>query len=309
MTTENYNNSNSSSFKLGSTILGELFGGAVPTCTLFGLYICALAISIYICAENGIHGRPQKILWACMTLLSLCNVWHYGIQIKFALLAASSLSDHHIQVEKPLTQVCTVPLNINLVVGDAIVAWRTCNIWTKPKILRYLLAMLMAGNIVANIVDVVIDAVTDAANREITMDYVATSFSFAVNLLCTSLIFLKAWSYFQNFRVRPLDAGQSHSYTDLKRILTLLIESGIIFCSIQLISILVQIFTYHQETYALRIWNLALGMTRNAAAVLYPLAVFLIVNLNLSSLNDKCSVFESTFTTVIPSESRGSLAS
>ncbi|KAJ3994572.1 hypothetical protein F5050DRAFT_1809471 [Lentinula boryana] len=118
MTTENYNNS--SSFKLGSTILGELFGGAVPTWALFGLYICALAISI--CAENGIHRRPQKILWACMTLLSLCNEWHYGIQIKFALLAASSLSDHHIQVEKPLTQVRTVPLNINLVVGGAIVA-------------------------------------------------------------------------------------------------------------------------------------------------------------------------------------------
>ncbi|KAJ3994571.1 hypothetical protein F5050DRAFT_460888 [Lentinula boryana] len=84
------------------------------------------------------------------------------------------------------------------------------------------------------------------------MDYVATSFSFAVNLLCTLLIFVKDWwadiatdiflilfasllirSYLQNFRVRPVDAGQNHGYTDIKRILTLLIESGMIFCSIQ----------------------------------------------------------------------------
>ncbi|KAJ4484625.1 hypothetical protein C8R41DRAFT_868493 [Lentinula lateritia] len=138
----------------------------------------------------------------------------------------------------------------SLVVGDAIVVWRTCNMWTEHKSLRYLLSTLMLGNLATNIADVLIDITTDAANHEIVMDYVSTSVSFVVNLMSTILIFIKACS--RHIRVR--------------RILSLLMESGVTFCFIQAIYVLVQILLYQNKTYSLTLWNLALVMVRNAAA-------------------------------------------
>ncbi|KAJ3865852.1 hypothetical protein EV359DRAFT_62807 [Lentinula novae-zelandiae] len=277
---------------LGSKIFGQLSGGAIPTCALFGFYICALGISVNICSKKGFHSRSQKILYACMTLLSLCNVWHLGIQIETVLtMATALLSEHHSRKGELLARMCTVPLNINLVVGDAIVVWRTCNMWTEHKSLRYLLSTLMLGNLATNIADVLIDITTDAANHEIVMDYVSTSVSFVVNLMSTILIFIKACS--RHIRVR--------------RILSLLMESGVTFCFIQAIYVLVQILLYQNKTYSLTLWNLALVMVRNAAAVLYPLAVFIVVNLDQSMFNNRNSVPEPAFTTIIQGESLHSL--
>ncbi|KAJ3810465.1 hypothetical protein F5876DRAFT_65589 [Lentinula aff. lateritia] len=177
-----------------------------------------------------------------------------------------------------------------LVVGDAIVVWRTCNMWTKHKSLRYLLSTLMLGNLATNIADVLIDTTTDAADHEIVMDYVSTSVSFVVNLLSTILVFIKACS----------------RHTRIRRILRLLIESGVAFCFIQAVYVLVQILLYQNETYSLSLWNLALVMVRNAAAVLYPLAVFIVVNLDQSQTNNR-NVPEPAFTTISQGDSLHSL--
>ncbi|KAF8825801.1 hypothetical protein HHX47_DHR6000548, partial [Lentinula edodes] len=86
--------------------------------------------------------------------------------------------------------------------------------------------------------------------------------------------------------------NNSSRHTRIRRILSLLMESGVTFCSIQAVYVLVQILLYQNETYSLSLWNLALVMVRNAAAVLYPLAVFIVINLDQSLFNDKNSVPE-----------------
>ncbi|GAW04526.1 hypothetical protein LENED_006324 [Lentinula edodes] len=166
--------------------------------------------------------------------------------------------------------------------------------------------MLMLGNLATNIADVLIDITTDAADHEIVMDYVSTSVSFVVNLLSTILIFIKACSlprrsYNQSNGMYSINNSSRH--TRIRRILSLLMESGVTFCSIQAVYVLVQILLYQNETYSLSLWNLALVMVRNAAAVLYPLAVFIVINLDQSLFNDKNSVPEPAFTTIIQGES------
>lgn len=55
-----------------------------------------------------------------MALLSLCNVWHLGIQIETVLtMATALLSEHHSRKGELLARMCTVPLNINVIIFDS----------------------------------------------------------------------------------------------------------------------------------------------------------------------------------------------
>ncbi|KIK61699.1 hypothetical protein GYMLUDRAFT_260735 [Collybiopsis luxurians FD-317 M1] len=180
----------------GSRLYGMLLGGCIPMCMLFGVYVLALLIAVYISFEKGVPGRPQKVLWKYMILLLVCNIWNFGNQLSsiiFDVSMTSMLSEDHtaFPARKAFDRQVSNPMTINKVVGDGIIVWGAWEIWNESRVAKLILVVLMMGNIGTNVVDMLIDVTHDANDRAIVMDYVASAFSLAVNFLATLLIALK----------------------------------------------------------------------------------------------------------------------
>ncbi|KIK61698.1 hypothetical protein GYMLUDRAFT_42720 [Collybiopsis luxurians FD-317 M1] len=281
----------------GSTIF-ETLSGCILACVLFGGYFLALLVAIYISFEKGVSGRPQKILWKLMVLLLICNIWNLGQKITYVILDVWMLSDAAVLYsgEKVLARQASIPFAINVLVGDGIVVWRAWGIWTESRMAKLILVILMIGNIGTNIADVIIDITHDAFNRAIVMDYVWSTFSLAVNFFATLLIALKAWYYRRT--LRSCETKHNH----LRKILILLVESGLVYCIIQITFVLIQIFTVRSELRTLRILTIGISQIINGTAVLYPLAIFLVVNLDqsLADIIHGKSSASATLTTLAP---------
>ncbi|KAE9402380.1 hypothetical protein BT96DRAFT_991184 [Gymnopus androsaceus JB14] len=108
---------------LGEIIYGNLFGGTIFTCLLFGLYIASFSIALYTSGKTGIRGRPRKVLWGCILVLLLCNVWNFAdqiilliVDIKTTFMVSESLDtvlNTYFTLSGEVTIVDSVPFNIN----------------------------------------------------------------------------------------------------------------------------------------------------------------------------------------------------
>ncbi|KAE9402974.1 hypothetical protein BT96DRAFT_917771 [Gymnopus androsaceus JB14] len=227
---------------LGQVLYTNLFGGSIFTFLLFGLYILAFFIALCTSVKTGIQGRPHKVLWGCMIILLLCYVWNLVeqililiVDIKTTFIISGSLDtvlDTYFARVGKTDIVGSVPFNINLVVGDAIVAWRAWAIWSESRIAKLLLAVLLIGNIGTNIADIVLDVIEsdNTTFTTIPMDEISSSFSLAVNLLSTMLIAFKAWRHRQTLK---MISANTMKHSRVERILLFLVESGVVYCSIQ----------------------------------------------------------------------------
>ncbi|KAE9402378.1 hypothetical protein BT96DRAFT_991183 [Gymnopus androsaceus JB14] len=255
---------------LGQILYSNLFGGNIFTCLLFGLYILAFSISLYPSAKTGIRARPRKVLWACIIVLLLCNVWSFAnqiialiVDIKTTFMISDSLEtvlDTFIARDSKVSIVD----NLNLVVGDAIVAWRAWAIWSESRIAKFLLAILMMGNIGTNIADILLDSIDTDSSAAIPMDEISSIFSLAVNLLSTMLIAFKVWRHRQTLKMVSV---KKTKHTQVEKILLFLVESGVVYCAIQCLYVIIQIFaTKLGNPVGLETWNIGIGQVAEGTA-------------------------------------------
>ncbi|KIK71498.1 hypothetical protein GYMLUDRAFT_90450 [Collybiopsis luxurians FD-317 M1] len=172
-------------------------------------------------------------------------------------------------------------MNVNILVGDGILIWRTWRVCSDLKSAKYLLVILMAGSVGTNVADIVVNTIEDAIDRSIVMNCIFPAFSLAVRLLGTSLIALTAWKLRRQKRGTILE---KMNCSGVGIVLRLLVESGMIYCACQATFILIQILNMRSESQTTQILTLAISMITNAVTVLNPLAVFLVAHLNRSPL-------------------------
>ncbi|KAE9404190.1 hypothetical protein BT96DRAFT_441154 [Gymnopus androsaceus JB14] len=239
--------------------LGEtLYGGAdminlIGNCVMYGLYALSFFTALYMFCSKPLKGPTHRALLALLIIVffSLTGDFidrngSHLLFISFALVhpIPNTIQDLSISIDAasdrdvPWQAIQFWGPTINLCIGDGLVLWRAWVVLDlRQKGKRYLLAfvlmLLMVGNIGVNVVDAIYDDIgldIQLADGAITLDWVSLVVSLVVNAFATTLIGLKAWGlHRQSKGIHHLQTQQS----PVKKVLLILVESGLGFCMIQ----------------------------------------------------------------------------
>ncbi|KAF9071955.1 hypothetical protein BDP27DRAFT_1496511 [Rhodocollybia butyracea] len=131
------------------------------------------------------------------------------------------------------------PALINLLLSDGVVVWRASALYHQSKFWRFILAILMIANISLNVADSIWDNVNENIefSNSAVLDWLSVVFSMSVNMVATILFSYKAWNHHQY--MRGLNGSLALRGTRAQKILNLIVESGVIFCTVQFMYIIV----------------------------------------------------------------------
>ncbi|KAE9404091.1 hypothetical protein BT96DRAFT_917066 [Gymnopus androsaceus JB14] len=245
---------------------------------LYGVFIIPAIMAIYLFLING---YSRKVLLACMIMVILMNTWNYivntaGVTIARGLeggfIAANVASE-------PWGAQDSWPGTITLLISDAIVTWRACVVWPTTRLVWYMLIAIMIGNIAINIAGCIVqDTVLDFLGP-ISLDLACLFISFGVNLIATLAIGLKVW--YHHHATQALYSNRKQKFSPTSRILLLLVESGALFCILQLLIAILTVLGANApllsplESAFRIITEFFTGITS-----IYPMAIIIMLNLN-----------------------------
>ncbi|PIL28082.1 hypothetical protein GSI_09836 [Ganoderma sinense ZZ0214-1] len=171
--------------------------------------------------------------------LSVSYNGYYSHAIDSALKTVPNLTKDY-----TIFQSCSssTTLIINLLLGDAIVCWRTCVVWHQSRTVKALCGALLSVTLLVGAVDSTqscqlwkLDPDPDISGKMgtvfegIAIGLSACILSLSTNALATLLAACKAWQLRRRLR-RYLGMGSRTS--QVQKLLLLLIESGAIYCAL-----------------------------------------------------------------------------
>ncbi|KAI0690138.1 hypothetical protein C8T65DRAFT_102083 [Cerioporus squamosus] len=157
------------------------------------------------------------------------------------------------------TQQCTgtAALTVNVIIGDAIVWWRAWVLWTDHRLVLYTWVILILATTVTGIVDTKDACMPEAALFSITSPFApdsevltigslfgadgwgiaAAMLSLLTNMAATILIAYRAWEH----RVLIMShLKRCSARSQVERTLSLLVESGVLYCALWVIIVVYQ---------------------------------------------------------------------
>ncbi|KAF5374045.1 hypothetical protein D9757_010053 [Collybiopsis confluens] len=230
--------------------------------------------------------RSRVALFACLVVISICFTWeifYTGVLelmlTKYTLLEQGGSGlvaqfEEAIQKVLPLQYLPPWPGTINVLLSDYMVVWRAWVLFQSSKSLKFALAFLMFANIGVNVADCIwgdLEVKIETSGTSV-LDWLSGIVSLAVNMFATGLI---SWMGWRHRRMKTNAA--IHKRSRAENILLLLIESGAVYCAVQLIYsvfVLLQTYWYTSPSTALHIIT-SVGIISSAW---YPVAVIILVN-------------------------------
>jgi len=167
--------------------------------------------------------------------------------------------------------------NVLITVGDAAIVWRAWGLWMNSKPVRYTLFIFMLADIGICLTDAAADTQDGILNNAVTLDWVFFVMSLSVNVLATTLIAYRAWTYHKS--IQETTARPRKHKTQVERILLLLVESGAIFAVFQIVAV-----TFDELAVTIQIASpvdiaaLYFGNIYTYASAFNPVAIFVLVN-------------------------------
>ncbi|KAF9062265.1 hypothetical protein BDP27DRAFT_1336882 [Rhodocollybia butyracea] len=232
--------------------------------TFPGAFLLLLIIAVYSLVANGYWGRPQTAMLQGLLAQALV-AWEKVTRWRYMATWGST---------------------INLLLCDTIVAWRAYVLFQHAKFWRFTLAILVVSNISVNVADAIWDTINlgpKIAAPSI-LDWVSILLSLVVNGVATMLFAWKAWSYHQ-----CMPSSTSRKTRRADNILTLLIDSGAIFCAIQAIYLVVLLLFEYNVIRSLQ-WPLGIADAISIIGSSFnPVAVIVLSQMDNSRLNEECT--------------------
>jgi len=171
-----------------------------------------------------------------------------------------------------LEEICE---NIMFLIGDAIIVWRAWAIWAESQITRFCLIILLLVDIGINIADAVVDARVSNGDS-VTLDWIYSVMNLVVNIIATLLIVYQAWRHHKSLR-----AVSRSRKTPVQAILLLLIESGAIFASVQVFTIIILVLDVDTiRSSSVHILGMFVAALYPITSALIPVAIVILVKTN-----------------------------
>ncbi|KIK51271.1 hypothetical protein GYMLUDRAFT_50682 [Collybiopsis luxurians FD-317 M1] len=273
------------SFLFSSTI------SCIVQFTGYGLVI--LGIFFAISSRQSIsEERPKRILFVYLTVVYICSTWsviYYGgftltrARYTFARVVKGGIAEQ-VQISNQKGMIWDTispwPATINLLLSDLIVTWRAWVLFQEIKLLKLLLAFLMVANIGINLADCIWEEleINIAFLNSAILDWLSLGISLFVNLFSTSLITWRAWDHY-----RIMARASIHRRSPVQNVLLLLIESGAIFCAVQLADLPLTVLNTNPEvTFPTQLAFYTMNAITVVAETLYPVAVIILIHRNSS---------------------------
>ncbi|KIP07904.1 hypothetical protein PHLGIDRAFT_403080 [Phlebiopsis gigantea 11061_1 CR5-6] len=235
----------------------------------FGIYSALIISSFSILIRSSTRSMAKMFVMVACLLMYLSAVAHYGLSFQTVVsdnddlrcnINAISTSIENIQSSAhnsswPDTPVVvqgfdtdcltSIPLVINIILSDAIVAWRVCVVWPHSKAIRLSAVILILATIVFTSLSTTLHSCNPfpdsparlSAEFKTTASSVGTEFvdsfgsvamilSWITNLSATFTLAYKAWIHRMTIR-DDLRRGSSRTYAE--KVMLLFIESGTLY--------------------------------------------------------------------------------
>ncbi|KAJ7752905.1 hypothetical protein B0H16DRAFT_1459627 [Mycena metata] len=282
---------------LGRQITQDAVGFLWETCFMsaYGVFFW---IAIWTIWRKGLKS-PSSIAMLFIVIYLYCTsitLWALNVTVWFQRARASlmdypelSLSDRR-DVSDSIVEAYGTPMEalfmFNMVVGDSVVIWRAWVLYTARD--RWMLSLpiiLLTCSLIFSIIDVTCltgagwsnqSGLADGGGVCDNAELIAWAFSFVTNATCTLLIGVKAWQHRRSTRALAMTHNSSRMSTN--RILSLLVESGFVYCLFWLTQyiLFVDISRGSPAIYAYELFA-ALG---DQISGMYPTLIIVIVNLH-----------------------------
>ncbi|KAK7450587.1 hypothetical protein VKT23_012896 [Stygiomarasmius scandens] len=266
------------------------------TCQMFsyGIFVLLSSFALNFLLRKRLHSKAQKILFILTVYLTLSYSSFIAItiaefvvavrtvlQTNFDLPLAPRLQLSNLKVVR-LVKYVNWSQTLNVLCGDSVVVWRAWAIWNGDNLfVNFGLTITMLANIIINIYSAAIyEPLVEPTATDNAMSVAAVFLSFGVNFLATSLIYLKAWLHRRTKKVAFKEKNVRRS--DVDQVLLLIIESGAVYCVVQLVyPVLNSILLYSPETApdsplvtAVNVF----GPIYSGITVIYPMAVIILIH-------------------------------
>ncbi|KAE9383120.1 hypothetical protein BT96DRAFT_928974 [Gymnopus androsaceus JB14] len=272
----------------------------------YGMLMLGMGIAFHSLRERP-WGHSRIIVVVCLIGTLVCSTWNGICQGMFTLedvryqfirtLEGGLLAQVQASLQEALitTYMQSWPVTIMLLLSDFMVTWRAWVLFQDKKLWRFGLAFFMIANIGINIADCIwADVEATVENTSITiLDSLSSMISLFINIFATLLIAWRAWNHH-----RILKQASIQHRTPVQSILLLLIESGAMFCAVQVslgVVLLLETYTIGRDFTLLMGGNVMISVSAIASA-LYPVAVIILVSKDKSPIIETLNYTQSTVT-------------
>ncbi|EJD06700.1 uncharacterized protein FOMMEDRAFT_63622, partial [Fomitiporia mediterranea MF3/22] len=206
--------------------------------TLFyGVYAALIPLSTHFLLKKKTLSRANKFMFATTIFMFLLSTAFWATSVANLIATvnvfyASSLD--HSSIAFMLYSLFNALVLVNYIVTDSVVVWRAwvlCkNSGTSIFVIPFLFLACTSVSVVATIgLRVTMDVRPVDLNRAIDISQIANLvLSLITNISATSIIGFRAWQHRQS--IRTMISRERETSTKVERILTLLVESGLIYC-------------------------------------------------------------------------------
>ncbi|KAL1695921.1 hypothetical protein GGG16DRAFT_108602 [Schizophyllum commune] len=222
------------------------------------------------------NGRSRFMLGALVALFSCSSMVVIAHEVSYVVQTPSEVGTASKQAIKPfilrVDVLLAVAQRFNFVVSDIIVAWRAWVIWSESRVARGILAVSVGSGLVGAIIECVwvlerlITTNTTISKPMSLMQSVPILFT---NIVATVLVGLKVWYYRRDVKG---NLGLSTKRTQVEKVLTMLVESGSVYCLIWLAHLIAQSVIGAAGFTPTRLVDTAL----HSISAIYPTVVVLI---------------------------------
>lgn len=212
---------------------------------LEGIFMVLITFSTYIICQRGFNSRANlAMLIATLVMFASSTAsWALGFTVIIKLIENELLVDPDQPLESKYAMVnqSVFGMNISLpylalvnyLIGDAIVVWRAWVLWrNSPKVMAVPI-VLWTCSVVASVLFGVFQIISISVPTHrmgIMTGYsqlTSWAFELATNIVATSLIGYKTWTYRRFIRQNIIGKNRK---TSIQKILAILVESGTLYC-------------------------------------------------------------------------------
>jgi len=281
-------------FTFGQSLSQDAVGLIFET-SFVSIYGLLFLLAVYSILRKGLKSTSSRVLFGVVLYLYATSLTLWSLNVTFwfkrIYIYFISYPDLPLQTREDLGNAVLqfsldTPMEglflFNMVVGDTVVIWRAWVLYTDRLWFLAIPCLMLTMSLVFAIIDITCLAGSGstvqssiAAGGALCQhsELISWAFSLVTNVSCTVLIGMKAWEHRRS--MRALMTGTS-TRTTSERILSLLVESGFIYCLFWLTE-LILFFDISRDSPAFYLWQLFASMGDQISG-LYPTLIVVIVN-------------------------------
>ncbi|KAJ7875038.1 hypothetical protein B0H13DRAFT_2348366 [Mycena leptocephala] len=269
---------------------------------LYGMHLIVFPAAIYVLFRKQLT-RSILVMLAAVVFMFMMST-----MLTVTLFASTILDGTLLGIyfnTRARARILMWPRNMNLIVADAIVVWRMIVLY-KNKVVRIGILFLLFSFGTLALFNSIGEPINGPFERALVLSTVASFLSFGINLIATSAISWKAWTYRQKY---PKSWTGTRSSNAVNSALLLLIETGLLYLSWQLLAATISYLSSQCDGQTQSCMNIqfasnALAESTTIIAALYPTSTLVIVALK-KSIADKCGPLPSTTAVTSPTSTNG----